>query len=197
MPTGYTCDVQNGKITTLREYALTCVRAFGVAITLRDEPLDTPLPDEFIPETKYHEEQLKEATKNLNELLNATGQELEQTVIKHNEEVLKNWVKSEVERETVKIRYNTMIDKVMDWQVPDALKELKDFMRSQLIESRDHDCYKSKSPKDLSIEEYKAEKLTSLSWSVNFHTKEIEKEKERVRKRNEYLKTLKDALKEA
>lgn len=38
MPTGYTADVQTGKIKTLREFALTCARNFGIAILQREEP---------------------------------------------------------------------------------------------------------------------------------------------------------------
>ena len=46
MPTGYTADIQDGKITTLREYALSCARAFGALIMMRDDPHDAPIADD-------------------------------------------------------------------------------------------------------------------------------------------------------
>jgi hypothetical protein len=43
MPTGYTCDVQNGKVTELKDYLLDCSRGFGALIHMRDERMDTPI----------------------------------------------------------------------------------------------------------------------------------------------------------
>jgi len=45
MPTGYTCQVQDGMITEFKEFALLCARNFGACITLRDEPLSPDIPE--------------------------------------------------------------------------------------------------------------------------------------------------------
>ena len=42
MPTGYTAFIEDGDITTGREFLLLCSRNFGVAIDVRDEPLSVP-----------------------------------------------------------------------------------------------------------------------------------------------------------
>lgn len=44
MPTGYTAFIEDGDITTGREFLLLCSRNFGVAIDVRDEPLSVPTP---------------------------------------------------------------------------------------------------------------------------------------------------------
>ena len=39
MPTGYTAYIEDGSITTGKEFLKLCSRAFGVAIDIKDEPL--------------------------------------------------------------------------------------------------------------------------------------------------------------
>lgn len=50
MPTGYTAFIEDGDITTGREFLLLCSRNFGVAIDVRDEPLSVPTPTKFEPD---------------------------------------------------------------------------------------------------------------------------------------------------
>jgi hypothetical protein len=40
MPTGYTAEILDGKVTTFREFAQKCMRAFESTIHMRDESLD-------------------------------------------------------------------------------------------------------------------------------------------------------------
>ena len=42
MPTGYTAYIENGDITTGKEFLKLCTRAFGVAIDQKDDPLSVP-----------------------------------------------------------------------------------------------------------------------------------------------------------
>ena len=53
MPTGYTCHIEDGTVTTLRQYALTCARAFGACASMRDEPLTVLPPSKVEPDTRY------------------------------------------------------------------------------------------------------------------------------------------------
>lgn len=47
MPTGYTADVQSGKVTDFAEYAMNCARAFGALVLMRDDPSDADIPERF------------------------------------------------------------------------------------------------------------------------------------------------------
>ena len=67
MPTGYTADVADGKITEFTEYALQCARAFGACIMLRDDPVSSEIP-EFEP-SDYSAKELAEAEKDLSQFL--------------------------------------------------------------------------------------------------------------------------------
>ena len=55
MPTGYTAHIEDGEITTGKEFLKLCTRAFGVAVSLKDEPLSTPTPSSFEPSPFYNE----------------------------------------------------------------------------------------------------------------------------------------------
>ena len=60
MPTGYTEWIEDGTITTGKDFLKLCTRAFGIAIDLRDEPLSTPTPTKFEPDTYYKDRLEKE-----------------------------------------------------------------------------------------------------------------------------------------
>ena len=49
MPTGYTTYIKDGDITTGKDFLKLCLRNFGVAINMRDEPLSKPVPNQFEP----------------------------------------------------------------------------------------------------------------------------------------------------
>lgn len=55
MPTGYTHKVQEGTITEFKDFALSCARAFGALITMRDDPMDATIPDVIEPDGYYAE----------------------------------------------------------------------------------------------------------------------------------------------
>lgn len=59
MTTGYTVDMYEGKEVSFPEFATKCARAFGALVSMREEPLDAPIPEEFKP-SSYHVEQLEE-----------------------------------------------------------------------------------------------------------------------------------------
>ena len=53
MPTGYTAYIEDGSITTGKEFLKLCSRAFGVAIDIKDEPLSVPTPVYVEPSSYY------------------------------------------------------------------------------------------------------------------------------------------------
>lgn len=68
MPTGYTYPVCEGKITEFPDFALSCARAFGALISMREEPMDAPLPDEIAASTNYYDQKIEESQKRLGEV---------------------------------------------------------------------------------------------------------------------------------
>ena len=43
MPTGYTAKIVDGQ--SFPDYVKTCLRAMGVCVSMRDLPMDTPIPE--------------------------------------------------------------------------------------------------------------------------------------------------------
>src|SRR5438309_7441629 len=76
MPTGYTADVGNGKVTDFATFALTCARGFGALITMRDDPMDAEIPDEF-PVDEYAMRAYIADSERLNELRAMDAEEAE------------------------------------------------------------------------------------------------------------------------
>lgn len=64
MPTGYTAFIEDGNITTGKEFLLLCSRAFGIAMEIRDEPLSVPTPTTFEPDG-YYKNRYENAVKRL------------------------------------------------------------------------------------------------------------------------------------
>ena len=56
MPTGYTAYIEDGDITTGKEFLKLCTRAFGIAIDLKDEPLSVPTKTHYEPSPYYKED---------------------------------------------------------------------------------------------------------------------------------------------
>src|SRR5271168_1391855 len=73
MPTGYTEAIKDG--ISFQEFAMRCVRAMGVCITLRDEPSGAPIPERFEPSPSY-KDALKSATEGLNDFFHMTPEEV-------------------------------------------------------------------------------------------------------------------------
>ena len=59
MPTGYTAKLmEQGQ--TFPEFIMSCARAFGALIMMRDDPANAPIPEKFEP-SDYHVRALKKA----------------------------------------------------------------------------------------------------------------------------------------
>lgn len=74
MPTGYTQYIENGKITTGKDFLKLCTRAFGVAVDIRDEPLSVPTPTHFEPNSHY-KERYEKALERVNKVSEMTLEE--------------------------------------------------------------------------------------------------------------------------
>jgi hypothetical protein len=196
MATGYTCGVQDGQITTLRDYALTCARAFGALITMRDEPSDTPIPERFEPNTEYYDTKIATAQKMLEELPKLTDAECDAMAATAFSEAASDYTKRQIEKSQQKVRYEEMLQRVERWQVPEELDGLKDFMASQLRESISFDCsgdYPSE-PIRLTGARWREEALAEASRSLSYSSIKRAKEIDRVKGRNEWLAALRRAL---
>ena len=194
MPTGYTADVQSGKITTLREYALRCARGFGALIMMRDEPHDTPIPEQFVPRTEYHDKLISRARDILDTVPSLSATECDRRAGEEYEGALERHVEHVAEAHASKTRYAEMRAKVEAWEVPDSLRELRAFMLQQIQESTKYDNGCEPEPLRKTGEAWRAAQLESASRDLAYGTTERDKEISRVNGRNQWLAALRASL---
>ena len=196
MPTGYTCGIADGTVTTFEEYALTCARAFGATIMLRDEPLSSEIP-EFKP-SPYHQEQLAESMEELIKIQTASNAELIAKWRAWRDKRLDSAKKGIADREEQKARYERMLADAKRFVAPtESHQEYAKFICKQLEESIEFDCsigYYDEMLTVPSVEEWKQETISDLQRSIEYHQIGWADEVARVDQRNEWVKQLREAI---
>jgi hypothetical protein len=190
MPTGYTYPVQDGTITTLRDFALRCAGAF-----VRGD--DDQLPVE-LKVSPYHAERLVEAEAELAKLLNMTDSEADEQAHTAYLKALEAYEKSEVDRAAINARYESMLAKVEAWECPSPdHKVFHEFMKQQLRDSHKWDQWTPRPPQRQTGAEWLEVKEEDARYNVGYHRAEQIKEEHRVASMNLWLKTLRASLENA
>lgn len=198
MPTGYTSKIADGQ--TFEEFILSCARAFGALVTMRDEPDDAPIPDEFKP-SAYHTTQMGVARAKMEEIRTmrlSTGERMAKQAFEAETEYNEKRIR---EARELQSKYEAVLERVREWAppTPDHVG-LKDFMIKQITDSIDWDCtstidYHSKNvPVLLTGEQWMAKTAEEAQRSLDYHRRELLKEVERVDSRNAWVRALRDSL---
>jgi hypothetical protein len=197
MPTGYTSDIYEGKDVDWKEFLMTCARAFGATISMREEKLSTPIPEEFEVDN-YYQDKIKESLRQLKEYENMSLEEAEklcnEEYEREEEYRLGQFVKSQKLREKLEI----ILDHILFWQPPsNDHAELKKFAIDQIDQTIRYDCvkeYYSKPSPKITTENWLLSKKASCISNINYYQEEYAKEVERVAGRNNWVKQLRNSL---
>jgi len=193
MPTGYTAKIAEG--ISFEEFAMSCARAFGALITMRDEPAGAEIP-KFKP-SEYHTKALSEKRDLLKRLEGMSEEYAEESALRSYKTRITEWNKRMKEYADLRVKYETMLEKVISWEPPSSDHvEMKKFMQDQINESIKHDCYDNDvcDVVKTSGAEWKNAQIQEVERSIIYHEEEIEKEEERVTGRNEWVSQLKNSL---
>jgi len=194
MPTGYTEAVKDG--ISFQEFAMRCVRAMGVCITLRDEPSGAPIPERFEPSPCY-KDALKKSSEELNDFFHMTSEDITAAnLAKYNEEV-EYHTRRLKEVSELHAKYTAMLDQVRAWVPPREEHEgFKRFMIDQLRASIDQDCDTSyfTEPVRITDEQWIIEERKRLQRSLDYHTKHYEEEIERAAKRTLWMQQFRESI---
>lgn len=199
MPTGYTAGVESGEVTTLRDFAMGCARAFGALISMRDDPPDAPVPEEFRPSNHYPE-QIKRVEGELVKLESLSLEEVTRQLEKEQQESRDYWRNVAKSRELSRARYLEMLEKVKKWTPPSKDHEqLKTFMISQLELSLNGIV-------DIPPQGEDDEPATAQEWlerqketwrdRLTYYQQQYDKELEACRSRTEWVRQLRESLKD-
>lgn len=200
MPTGYACDIENGDGISFKEYVMKCARAFGACITMRDDPMDKAIPNEFNP-GDYHIQRIKNAEIGLKELEKMTENQIKAQAKKDFDKSLASIDESIKKEEKIANNYERMKKEVLLWTPPTSDHiELKNFMLQQIKVSTDMnmlEVYKN-NRRELeikSVDQWYKERRDSLLYDLSYHTKEHKAEVDRCDNRTKWVSELRNSLK--
>lgn len=196
MPTGYTVDVADGKITDFTEYALQCARAFGACIMLRDEPISSEIPE--FEASDYNAKALAKAERDLSQFLAMNESQRREL---HAAEHAKNIEAAErgiAEKAEQRQRYEAMLTKARAFKSPSPDHDnYARFLVSQLEESIQWDCgtsYYDELKQPIAFEEWQSKRIKDLHRDIEYHRNAHREEVERTASRNRWVRELKQAL---
>lgn len=194
MPTGYTSDLYEGRPVTFVEFALKCARDFGACVSMRDEPLDTPIPEAFEP-SPYYRQALEEAEARLATLTAMKLEEMEAAYLQARAKELTEYEALRKRSHELRARYTAMLAQVKAWTPPTPdHQHFKEFMRQQLVESLNFDTGEWSLPVDRGAQAWWEDQVAHAArWRDDAEEAE-QKERERVQSRNEWLRDLRESL---
>ncbi len=195
MPTGYTALLIESKTPmSLRDFALGCARAFGACVTMRDAPMDAPIPKAFEPDTSYHDKGLKKAKAILKRLPKMTKAQRTAFNKRERAKKLKTYTEMLESRRQENARLQGMRIKVMRWQPLPEIVPLKTFMLQQIDVSLEDESYWVAEIENATSLDYYSDALERATKDVAYHTEQRAEEIRRTEARNAWLKALYDSL---
>lgn len=197
MPTGYTADVQDGKVTKFTDFAWQCARAFGALILMRDDPKGAAIPQEFTP-GDYYIKSVQSDEVRLGRLFSMSAAECNAEAEKAHAEAVRYRDEYQAKKKTERERYEAMLAKVETWEPPSPDHAgMKKFMREQLCESIKFDCGGDYSPTvepSLSGQDWRLQQIARTNESLARSRASLREEEERVRGRNKWVRELRESL---
>lgn len=190
MPTGYTAAVGEGKITTLRQFALQCARGMGACIMMRDDAWDAPIPERFEPDTSYYDKKLEAARAALKSLSDITPAECKERAAASYKSALKSHQEYVANRAAENQRYREMNAAVEGWST--EAEGIRDFMLQQLSISVND--YEPTPPEELDGDAWLACELERTARDIAYSEKARAEEIQRTEGRNRWLAALRASL---
>jgi hypothetical protein len=196
MPTGYTAAIKDG--ITFEQYALSCARAFGALIDMKEAPPDTPIPEKF-EVSDYHKEKILQDKTRLADIASMSDAQYDTESEREWQEQERHRLLQLAENQKLRRQYETMLEQVENYKSPSSdHDEYKNFMRNQILDSIKFDCsekyYSTPTPK-LSGADWASKQITELRKTIKYHEREYEKEVERTDNRNNWVRLLRESLK--
>lgn len=196
MPTGYTVGIEDGSITTGKDFLKLCTRAFGIAMELRDEPLSIPTPTKFEPNT-YYKDRVEEAKTELAKWKSVSFEDAKAEMIKSHTNQTKRCRKIAEDIIKKNEQYNKIRAEVIAWIPPTSEHyNLKSFALEQIdkcIEKQEwidewmRQANKKLDDSDEAVEKFVNENIESCIQDVKRAEENWEKELKRVSSKNDWM----------
>lgn len=203
MPTGYTAGIEDGTITTGKDFLKLCTRAFGIAIDLRDEPLSVSTPTKFVLDT-YYKDRVDRARIELELAKNMSFEDAKAEMMKSHAEnvaIYKSLAERDIENNK---KYAKVKAEVKAWNPPtEEHYDIKRFALEQInmcIAKQEWiDEYLQKANEKLdnsdeAVEKYITEKIECCYENVKRAENNLKEELERVANKNTWMEQFLNSL---
>lgn len=192
--TGYTSFIVDKHVNAV-DYLKICLRAFGVLIDLRDEPMSADIPKE-LQKDDYHEKSLAYAEEQLAKRLAMTDSEWRKT-IENDLDLTIAEHKEAVDKENSQMASLNAVKKVIEgWKCDEAYEGVKNFALEQIAQSKpsgdkwyvevEESLKKALDSQD-AFEAYKELRIKSARDDIAYHKEHAEKSEANWKKANEFL----------
>ena len=193
--TGYTSFIVHEHVNAV-DYLKICLRAFGVLVDLRDDPLSADIPKELPKKDNYHEKALVDAEETLAKRLAMTDDEWRKKI----EDSLASEIaqhKEAVEKENAEMAMLNAVKKVVEgWKCSAEYEGVKNFALEQIAKSTPYgdkwyveveESLKKALASQDAFEEYKELRIESARKDIAYHKEQAEKAEANWKKANEFL----------
>ena len=191
MPTGYTQQIIDGTVKTPKEFLHLCLRNFGVCISMRDVPFDTPQVDytEYIKKyyqdtMGYYTKALENAKKEYARISNLSDDDLYEMYVKKFTDDKNYYQKRTDVTKKQNAKYQSFYDAIENWDCSEEFNNIKKFALDQIdISKDDEDFYKDELTKKMltkkefisaSKYEYKENLLKNAEEDVNCNQERLD-----------------------
>lgn len=205
MPTGYTCFIENGKITTGKEFLKKCIRAFGCCINQRDESLDVPLETK-IKSSNHYEEAYYKAVETYEKLKKMTLEEMITNARCDRVNRVEECEKYLDDQEKLRNKYMNIRNEVEQWNPPTTDHQgIKDFALEQIDISMpseenliriQEDIARNRNMEDSSVIKDVIALIECSIKDIEYYSNKMHEEENRIEGRNEFFDQFLKSLEE-
>lgn len=203
MPTGYTAYIEDGNITTGKEFLKLCLREFGIAVDMRNEPLSVPVPAHFEPDEWYKNHYMN-MVKKLKENESLTFEEVKLRRQREHDKEVKSARRAIAQMTEVNERYKQIRKQIEAWTPPtEDYNGIKQFAIDQIEKSMNtedqFDYYQKIIDKpfddsDEAVREYMVRYLADLQNAAERSKRNYEKAMARANEKTEFMKVFLESL---
>lgn len=205
MPTGYTYFIENGEITTGKEFLKKCIRAFGCCINQREESLNTPLETK-IKSDDYYEKRYYEAVEKYEKIKKMTLEERIMNARRDRVNRTKELEKYLDDQKKLRNKYMNIRNEVEQWNPPTAEHQgIKSFALEQIDISMpseedliriQEDIARNRNMEDSSVIKDVIALIEGCVKDIEYYSNKMREEENRVDGRNEFLDLFLKSLEE-
>ena len=199
MPTSYTAKIENGDITTGKDFLTLCCNAFGVCIDMMENDLSEPIPEVFKP-NDYYEDELLIKKKNLERAKEMTIEEVKRLIKKEQEYNVENLTRTIEKERSLRDEYLRIREEVAAWVPPtEEHVNLKKFALEQIdmsIPSQETiNYYINELNKEIPTpEEYIRDLIKHCEESLRYYQERYDEEVKLAQERNKWITELRKSL---